>query len=76
MTYGNPNHYTHDDVIRLARLMEPRLWEKFDAQCALWLIAPTLFDKKPSYYNDAYGLYETITYAGKILMAGYRNCTI
>jgi len=56
--------------------MEPVLWGRFDSQLALWQFAPTLFDKKPSYYNDAYGLYESIGYAGKILTAGYRNCTI
>jgi len=75
----NPNDYTRDDVIKLARKIAPLAWAIYDAD----------MDVNKNEYNEKYvqevplGYLEkpvtlttktSITLAANILVAGYRDC--
>jgi hypothetical protein len=59
---GNPNTYTRRDVIALAKIIDFKAWNGIE-------------DGAPEMYaSDA--CRESISTAARILIAGYRDCTI
>lgn len=69
---GNPNYYTRADVLRLARVIDPDAWKD---------IPPGMEPHQASWDRESMSRLWKLTdpsirCAARILIAGYRDCTL
>lgn len=63
MADGNPNYYTRKNVLELARVIDPVAWFCIPKDC----------EPKLTQYRETK---DSIDIAAKVLIAGYRDCTV
>jgi hypothetical protein len=62
---SNPNDYTRADVLTLARIIDPNAWKEVPVGGE---------HLEPIDWTDAAA--KSVTVAGRVLAAGYRNCSL